>query len=163
MEYIPTSWESASEALRNKVTNQIDESGFKPDVIVAISRGGLIPARILSDSLNVPIVYTIRISFYSSVGVRKETPEVTQPLSVDISGKKVLIVDDISDSGRSLILAKEHLSKLNPSEIRTATIHFKPESAFKPDYFSTITEAWVVYPWETEEFFRESGKRVEEL
>ena len=163
MEYVPMSWESATDSLRNTLSRQINESGFHPDAIIGISRGGLVPARILSDSLNVPLLYTIRISFYSTIGVRKETPKVTQPLSVDISGKKILVVDDIADSGKSLVLAKEYLSKLNPSEIKTATIHLKPESVFKPDYVCKTTEAWIVYPWETQEFFRETGKRVEEL
>lgn len=163
MEYDSMSWESATDSLRNTLSRQINESGFKPDILIAISRGGLVPARILSDSLNVPLLYTIRISFYSSVGARKENPEVTQPLSVDISGKKVLVIDDISDSGKSLVLAKEYLSKLNPAEIKTATIHLKHESIFKPDYFCKTTETWIVYPWEIEEFFRETGKRVEEL
>ena len=157
------SWEAASKCLNKQITQQIQDSGFKADIIVAISRGGLVPARLLSDSLNVPILYTIRISFYSSVGIRKEKPEVTQPLDVDIKGKKVLIVDDISDSGKSLVLAKEYVDSLEAGETKTATIHYKPTSVFKPDFFSKTTNAWVVYPWETEEFFRETGKRVEDL
>ena len=92
-----------------------------------------------------------------------EKPEVTQPLSVDIKGKKILIVDDISDSGKSLKLAEEHVSSRNPAEIKTATIHYKPGSIFTPDFFMFRTEAWIVYPWEREEFTRQTGKRVEEL
>ena len=163
MEYLPFSWEEASDALRGTLTSQVREGGFRPDSIIAISRGGLVPARILSDSLNVPLLYTIRISFYSKVGIRKETPEVTQPLDVDVGGQKLLVVDDISDSGKSLVLANEYLSRFGPREIKTATIHFKPGSVFRPDFFCEETHSWVVYPWETEEFFRETGKRVEDL
>ncbi len=157
------SWQEVSELLHTSIPLQIKESGFHPEIIIAISRGGMVPARILSDALNVPVVYTIRISFYSAVGIRKETPEITQPLSVDISGKKVLLIDDISDSGNSLALANKYLLSFNPSQIKTATIHFKPGSIFKPDYFYKTTNAWIVYPWETEEFYRETGKRVEDL
>ena len=162
MEYLPFSWEEA-ETANASLTEKIKSSGFNPDILIAISRGGLIPSRLLSDSLNVPVLYTIRISFYSSVGVRMEKPQVTQPLSVDIKGKKILIVDDISDSGRSLELAEQYITPLNPAEIRTATIHFKPGSIFKPDFFVSTTESWVIYPWERAEFTRETGKRVEEL
>lgn len=162
MEYLSFSWEDAEKATAS-LTEKINSSGFSPDIIIAISRGGLVPARLLSDSLNVPVLYTIRIFFYSSVGVRMEKPEVTQPLSADIKGKKILIVDDISDSGKSLELAEEHAKSLNPAEIKTATIHYKPGSIFKPDFFVSTTEAWVVYPWERAEFIRETGKRVEEL
>ena len=163
MEYVPMSWEAAADCLNKQITQQIQNSSFKPDIIIAISRGGLVPARLLSDSLNVPILYTIRISFYSSVGVRREKPEVTQPLGVDIKGKRVLIVDDIADSGKSLVLAKEYVDSLGAVETKTATIHYKQSSVSKPDFFSETTNAWVIYPWETEEFFRETGKRVEEL
>ena len=162
MEYLPFSWEDAEKA-NASLTEKINSSGFTPDIIIAISRGGLVPSRLLSDSLNVPVLYTIRISFYSSVGTRMEKPEVTQPLSVDITGKKLLIVDDISDSGRSLELAEQYLTPLNPAEIRTATIHYKPGSIFKPDFFIFTTKAWIIYPWEREEFIRETGKRVEEI
>jgi hypoxanthine phosphoribosyltransferase len=162
MEYLPFSWEDAEKA-NASLTEKINSSGFIPDIIIAVSRGGLVPARLLSDSLNVPVLYTIRISFYSSVGVRMEKPQVTQPLSVDIKGKKILIVDDISDSGRSLELAEQYIIPLNPAEIKTATIHYKPGSMFKPDFFLFTTESWVVYPWERAEFARDTGKRVEEL
>jgi len=162
MEYLPFSWEDAAKA-NDSLTEKIKSSGFTLDTIIAISRGGLVPSRLLSDSLNVPVLYTIRISFYSSVGVRMEKPEVTQPLSVNIKGKKILIVDDISDSGKSLELAEKYSKELNPAEIKTATIHYKPGSIFKPDFFVSTTESWVIYPWEHEEFTRETGKRVEEL
>ena len=162
MEYLTFSWENVENAAAS-LTEKITSSGFTPDIIIAISRGGLVPARLLSDSLNVPVLYTIRISLYSSVGVRMEKPEVTQPLSVDITGKKILIVDDVSDSGRSLELAEQYIIPLNPAEIKTATIHYKPGSMFKPDFFIFTTEAWVVYPWEKAEFTRDTGKRVEEL
>ncbi len=162
MEYLPFSWENVENTAAS-LTEKINSSGFTPDIIIAISRGGLVPARLLSDSLNVPVLYTIRISLYSSVGVRMEKPEVTQPLSVDITGKKILIVDDVSDSGRSLELAEQYIIPLNPAEIKTATIHYKPGSMFKPDFFIFTTEAWVVYPWERAEFTRDTGKRVEEL
>ncbi|MCP4646868.1 MAG: phosphoribosyltransferase [bacterium] len=162
MEYLPFSWEDAEKASAS-LTEKINSSGFSPDIIIAISRGGLIPARLLSDFLNVPVLYTIRISFYSSVGVRREKPEVTQPLSVDIKGKKILIVDDIADSGKSLELAEQYIIPLNPAEIKTATIHYKPGSIVKPDFFVSTTEAWVIYPWERAEFTRETGKRVEEI
>lgn len=162
MEYFSFSWEKTEESL-STISKRIKETGFNPDVIIAISRGGLIPARILSDLLNVPLLYTIRISFYSSVGVKKENPEITQPLSVDISGKNILLVDDISDSGKSLELADNYLASFNPAKVKSATIHLKPASIFKPDFFHKTTNAWIVYPWETKEFFRETGKRVEEL
>lgn len=162
MEYLPFSWEDTEKSIRS-ISEKISSSGFKPEIIVAISRGGLVPARLLSDCLNVPVLYTIRISFYTSVGVRKEEPEVTQPLSVDIKGRNILIVDDVSDSGKSLVLADRYVKALDPAQAKTAAIHFKPGSIFKPDFFDSTTKAWIVYPWEKDEFFRETGKRADSL
>ena len=162
MEYVPFSWEDAEKSI-GSLARKISESGFTPDTLVAISRGGLVPARLLSDVLDIPNLYTIRISFYSSVGVKKEKPEVTQPLSADLSGKNVLLVDDISDSGKSLSLALEYLKPLNPARVKTATIHFKPDSLLKPDFFHSTTESWIIYPWERNEFFKQTGKQVDSL
>lgn len=160
MEYLPFSWEETEKSMHS-IAGSISASGFMPDAIIGISRGGLVPARLLSDYLDVPLLYTFRISFYTGIGERKEIPEVTQPLSVGIKGKNILVVDDVSDSGKSLALAKEYLAPMAPTSIKTAAIHFKPGSIFKPDFFDSTTKAWVVYPWEKEEFFRETGKRVD--
>lgn len=162
MEYIPFSWEDTEKSI-GSLALKIRESGFAPDAIVAISRGGLVPARLLSDTMDLPDLYTIRISFYSSVGVKKEKPEVLQPLSADIAGKKVLLADDIADSGKSLLVAMEYLKPLNPSQVKTATIHFKPDSIVRPDFFHSTTTAWVIYPWERNEFFKQTGKKVDSL
>ncbi|MBD3397942.1 phosphoribosyltransferase [Candidatus Micrarchaeota archaeon] len=162
MEYLPFSWENTEKSIRS-ISEKISASGFRPDILIGISRGGLVPSRLLSDYLNVPLLYTIRISFYTSIGERKEKPEVTQPLHVEIKGKNVLVVDDVSDSGKSLSLAKQYLAPMAPASIKTAAIHFKPGSIFKPDFFDSTTESWVVYPWEKDEFFRETGKRADSI
>lgn len=127
--------------------------GFKPDIIVGISRGGLVPARILSDMLDVKQVQVLGIRFYKRIGEREESPELTQDITMDIEGRKVLIVDDVADSGRSLAFAKEHLK--GAAEIRTAALHHKPHSIIRPDYFVETTSAWIVYPWEVHEVERE--------
>jgi hypoxanthine phosphoribosyltransferase len=125
----------------------------KPDIIVGISRGGLVPARILSDILDVKDVAVLGIRFYKGMGKTEEKPVITQDISVDIKGKKLLVVDDVADSGRSLVFAREHLK--DAKEVRCATLHYKPVSEYKPDYFVSTTTAWIVYPWEVHEVERE--------
>ena len=124
---------------------------FNPDVLIGISRGGLVPVRLLSDYLNNPNVAIFRIEFYKGIGKTNDLPKITHPLTIDVKNKKVLIVDDVSDSGKSLIVAKEYIEKLGAKEIRIATIHYKPGSSFKPDYFVGETDAWIIYPWEKKE------------
>ena len=125
---------------------------FRPDIIVGISRGGLVPARILSDILGVKKVGILGISFYKGLGETEEKPEITQDLSIDVKGSSILLVDDVADSGKSLKAAKKYLQ--DGGIIKTATLHYKPRSEYKPDYFVHSTSAWIVYPWEVHEVER---------
>lgn len=154
MQFYKPGWKKITELGKN-IADRVIGSGFSPDVLVGISRGGLVPVRLLSDYLGVKNVAIIRIEFYTKVGATKTEPKITQPLSLDVSGKRVLIVDDIADSGNSLIVAIKHLKEKDAGEIKTATLHYKPRSLIKPDYYSEGTTAWVVYPWEKEETERE--------
>jgi hypoxanthine phosphoribosyltransferase len=134
-------------------SEKIQKDVCKPDVIIGVARGGTIPASILTDLLTTRQVATIRIEFYTDIAKSNTQPILKQPLSdvIDISGKKILIVDDISDSGQSLKLAKQHLTEKNVAEIKTATLYAKPTTQTLPDYVEKITDRWVVFPWEIKE------------
>ncbi len=134
---------------------KICSSEFKPDFIVGVMRGGLIPARILSDLLENPNLTTIRTECYSSFGVKQE-PMLTRPLLETVNERAVLIVDDIADTGRSLRLIVKHVTQQNASEIKTATLFYKPWSIIKPDYFEEETRHWVVFPWDIKETIRKA-------
>lgn len=140
-----------------ELAKQIGE--FRPQVLVGISRGGLVPVRLLSDYLGNHNVAIFRIEFYKGIGQTNDKPEITHPLTIDVKGKSVLIVDDVSDSGKSLIVAKGYLEKLGAGETRIATLHLKPGSGFRPDYFVGETDAWIVYPWEK----KEAKKQIDSL
>jgi hypoxanthine phosphoribosyltransferase len=73
---------------------------------------------------------------------------ITQPVSEDVSGKKVLVVDDVSDTGESLKAARDHVLERGASDVRTVTVYFKPDSSFKPDFFANSTADWIIFPWE---------------
>ncbi len=130
--------------------------GYRPDMIIGLSRGGLVPARLLSDILGVHDLGILGMRFYRGMGKTEKAPRITQDLAVDLKGKRLLIVDDVADSGKSLIAAMDYLKKKGAGEIRTATLHFKPASAFRPDYFVETTTAWIAYPWEWHEIERET-------
>lgn len=146
-EFLRIGWQEASEKCE-KLAKKID---FQPEIIIGISRGGLVPARILSDVMDIKNLGILGLKFYKGIGKTDDKPAVTQDLAIEIQGRKILIVDDIADSGRSLVFAKEYLEKKNPAEIRIATIHYKESSLVKPDYYLEETKAWVVYPWESHE------------
>ncbi len=132
---------------------------FRPDIIVGLSRGGLVPTRIMSDMLGVQEVGILGISFYKALGRPSDFPRITQELTMDLSGKRVLIVDDVADTGRSLAVAKDYLQRKGAGDVRIATIHYKPNSMFKPDYFVASTSSWIVYPWERYEIERELAQK----
>jgi len=140
-----------------ELAQKIEASGFKPEVIIGIARGGWVPARILSDLLDIEYVANMRVEFYTEPGVTKKTPTISQKVSTDIKGKRVLLVDDVSDTGHSIDLAFKSLQ--DAKEVRTATLHFKPHSIFKPDYFIAETSEWIVYPWEIKETERKLAKK----
>jgi hypoxanthine phosphoribosyltransferase len=146
------------------LSRKIIRSGFVPDVIVGVSRGGWIPARVLCDLLSAPVLANIGVEFYTGIGQTKRRPRLTQPLSTNVSGKKVLLVDEVADTGQSLKLAKEHIVKEGAKEVKTATIYTKPRSLIEPGYHEKETSNWIVFPWETKETIRSivTGSKWEE-
>ncbi len=126
-------------------------SCYRADVVVGVSRGGLVSARILADLLEAPEFAVIGVEFYADIAESKMEPTLLQPVTMAVTGKRVLLVDDIADSGRSLQLAIRHLQAQGAEEIKTATLYYKPKSAIKPDFYEKETSSWVVFPWETKE------------
>jgi hypoxanthine phosphoribosyltransferase len=127
---------SESFTLSKILSKKIRDSGYAPDIMIAIGRGGYVPARIVSDFLLFDDLTTIKIEHYTRAANIQETAKVKFPLSVDIHGKKILVVDDVTDTGDTLKLAVEYLKTMEPLEIRTAVLQHKTCSGFIPDYFA---------------------------
>lgn len=159
-DFVPFSWNEAENALRS-LSKRVSGAGLKPDIIVGISRGGLVPARLLSDFLGISNLQVITASFYTGVGRRAEAPRITNSRLSGVAGSSVLLVDDISDTGKSFAAAAGHVLSLSPSSLKTLSIHMKKTSSFRPDFFFEESAKWIVYPWEKEEFFRDTGIRVD--
>lgn len=130
--------------------DKICATGFSPEIIVGISRGGWIPARVLSDLLNNSNLANVKVESYRGVASRKH-PILTQSLSLVVSNKRVLAVDEVADSGNSLNIVVKHTLDKGAKEVKTATLFCKPHCSFKPDFFEKETVSWVVFPWESKE------------
>jgi hypoxanthine phosphoribosyltransferase len=130
------------------LARRVRDSGFRPDLIIGVSRGGWAPARIMSDLLENANTASIRIEFYLAPGVTARKPVISQAIMVPVKGVNVLVVDDVSDTGESLKVAVEHLDVCGAKAIKTATLYYKPQSIFKPDFFIIQTEQWIIFPWE---------------
>ena len=133
---------------------QSRQNGFRPDVIVGVTRGSWVPAKVLADLLEINNVGIIGVEFYVDVAEARDEPVLMQRVSVDVEGKKALLVDDDADFGKSLWLAREHLRQQDATEIRIATVYSKPLSGIKPDYCEKKTRRWVVFPWDAKEIIR---------
>jgi len=103
----------------------VKEPGYKPDVIVCINRGGMVVSRLLSDLLDIKDIRTIRVEHYSIVEKQKGA-KIVEPLPNKLNGEKGLLVDDVADTGESLRVVKDYLLKNGASEVRIATLHYKP-------------------------------------
>jgi len=154
-------WNQIYKMLLN-LAEKIRKNGFKPDVIVGVSRGGWPPARVLSDLLDNPNLANVKAEFYLGVAETKEEPVLTQPVSTTVSGKRVLVVDEIADTGESLKLVKAHLIERGAVEVKIATIYYKPWSIVTPDYYEKKTSNWVIFPWEIKETIHKIVKRYKE-
>jgi len=135
-------------ALCKQVANKIMESGYDPDLIVALARGGWFAGRVLCDLLGVKDLVSLKVEHWGITATPDGEARIRFPLNLSLEGRKVLVVDDITDTGKSLKVATSHLRKLNPKELRTATLQCIRGSEFRPDYFAEeIDWVWVVYPW----------------
>lgn len=143
-------WDSFGAASR-ELAESVAASGFRPDVIVAVARGGLVPAGALAYALGVKLADAMNVEFYTDVDTTLPDPVLLPPLLdiESIAGRKVLVVDDVADSGRTLQLVLQIL-EANGAQVRSAVIYTKPTSAFTPDFEWKQTEAWIVFPWSAE-------------
>jgi uncharacterized protein len=145
--YVAPSWDDVY-GMMIELAWQVKGSGYSPEVIVGVSRGGWPPARIMSDLLENPNLANMKVEFYKNIGVTAQRPKITQPVTAEVVGKRVLVVDDVADSGHSLRVASIHLRKRGAREIRVCTLYLKPRSIFKPDHYVRTTSKWVIFPWE---------------
>ncbi len=152
-------WELFGTASR-ELTTKIVESGWIPDLIIAIARGGLIPAGAISYAMDVKACGTMNVEFYTGVGETLDEPVLLPPL-MDVSamdGKRVLVVDDVADSGKTLkmvmdLIAEHGLSLDGETQVkvdaRCAVVYKKPVSIIDPDYVWRETDKWINFPWST--------------
>lgn len=150
--------------LARGVAAQIRAAAFRPDLIVAIARGGYIPARLLCDLLDVYELTSIRITHYRAGANQQTQAALASPLAVGIRDKHVLLVDDVSDSGDTLQVAIAHLQGFHPAQVKVAVLHHKTVSPIVPDFYGqrVVTWRWIIYPWAMVEDIRGLLQRLPE-
>lgn len=143
-----TTWDEL-QGLAKTVAAKVRRAQYKPDILIALARGGLVPARQLSDLLAVKDVAAIKVEHWGVTANKDQKAVLKYPINIDLTGKKVLVVDDITDTGESLMVAIEFLKTLKPAEIKTSTLQHIPGSKHIPDFYGEELKewTWIVYPW----------------
>ncbi|MBI4137148.1 phosphoribosyltransferase [Candidatus Roizmanbacteria bacterium] len=148
--FIVPSWQEMGD-LCFTLSKNIIESKKKYDRIVALAKGGWTWARAVSDYTGIHNVATIQYEFYADIGKTNKTPRLKLPLPVSVKDERLLVIDDVVDSGETVIAAHEYLKKSAAQSVETASLFYKPRSSVKPDYYAAQTDAWVIFPHEIRE------------
>ena len=134
--------------LAKEVANKIKSSGYVPDMVIGLARGGWCLARVLCDFIGVKDLVSLKVEHWGITATPDGKAKLKYPFNIDLTGKKVLVVDDITDTGESMRISVDYVKTLNPSEVRTAALRHIEGSKFKPDYYAEkITWRWVIFPW----------------
>ena len=143
-------WPTYGTAIRS-LAQMIADDGYKPDMILAIARGGLFAAGSLGYALSVKNLYVMNLEFYSGVEERLDMPIMLPPYmdKVDLTGAKVLVADDVADTGHTLKAVHEFCQDV-VDESRTAVLYQKSHSLVTCDYVWKYTDAWINFPWSSE-------------
>ena len=140
-------WHEFGQASR-ELAVQVQQSGFVPDMVVAIARGGLLLAGSVAYALDVKSCGAINVEFYTGVDLRLDEPVLLSPMldTPSVAGQRVLLVDDVSDSGRTLAMVLELLLNAQ-ADVRSLCLYSKPETLLEPDYVWRKTSKWIAFPW----------------
>jgi uncharacterized protein len=143
-------WDQFGEASRD-LARAVVASGFEPDVVVAVARGGLLPAGALSYALGLKACGTLNVEFYTGIDTRLPDPVLLPPLldTAALAGRRALVVDDVADTGETLALVQRIVSE-HCEEARTAVLYAKPHSIVDPDFVWKRTAQWITFPWSAE-------------
>lgn len=137
------------EGLVDRLLEQLPRDYY--DLLMAVTRGGLVPAGLIAEKINQRNVMVAAVMFYTDEGQTLDEPRFLQfPSDALLTHKRVLIIDDIWDSGRTAMGVKERIEAAG-GEAEIAVLHYKPDQSVydaRPDYFVVETDRWIVYPWE---------------
>lgn len=142
-------YEDFGRAVR-ELAQAVADDGYQPDMILSIARGGLLVGGALGYALGVKNVFVMNVEFYTGIDERLELPVVLPPTpdAVDLTGAKVLVADDVADTGATLALVREFCAG-HVADVRSAVIYEKSRTLVRSDYVWRRTDAWINFPWST--------------
>jgi hypoxanthine phosphoribosyltransferase len=141
------SWQDLGDGAR-ELAEFVDRDGYKPDIVLAIARGGLLVGGAIGYALGVKNTFTMNVEFYTGVDERLEMPMLLPPVPdlVDFAEQRVLIADDVADTGATLALVKDFCEG-KVGEVRCAVLYEKSRSVVSCEYVWRRTDSWIEFPW----------------
>jgi hypothetical protein len=141
------SWQDLGDGSR-ALAEAIHADGYRPDIVLAIARGGLLVAGAIAYALGVKNTFTMNVEFYTGIDERLQMPMLLPPVPdlVDFAETKVLIADDVADTGATLALVHEFCGG-KVAEVRSAVLYEKPRSTVRCEYVWKRTDQWIDFPW----------------
>jgi hypothetical protein len=145
------SWDDLGVAAR-ELAETVAADGYRPDMILGIARGGLLVAGAIGYALGVKNTFTMNVEFYTGVDERLDMPMILPPVPelVDFEHFRVLIADDVADTGATLKLVHEFCAG-KVAEVRTSVLYQKPRSSIDCEYVWRRTDRWITFPWSAED------------
>ena len=140
------SWDDLGDGAR-ELAEAVAADGYHPDMILGIARGGLLVAGAIGYALGVKNTFTMNVEFYTGVDERLDVPMILPPVPdlVDFADFRVLIADDVADTGATLRLVKEFCAG-KVAEVRCAVLYEKPRSVVECEYVWRRTDRWITFP-----------------
>jgi hypoxanthine phosphoribosyltransferase len=144
------SWDDLGAGTR-ALARAVHDDGYRPDMILAIARGGMLVAAALGYALGVKNTFAMNVEFYTGIDARLEMPMILPPVPdlVDFAATRVLIADDVADTGATLALVKEFCAG-KVAEVRCAVLYEKQRSVVRSEYVWRHTDRWITFPWSAE-------------
>jgi uncharacterized protein len=144
-------WDDLGDGARD-LAETVAADGYVPDMILGIARGGLLVAGAIGYALGVKNTFTMNVEFYTGVDERLDMPMILPPVPdlVDFAETKVLIADDVADTGATLKLVQEFCEG-KVAEVRSAVLYEKSRSVVNADYVWRRTDRWITFPWSAED------------
>jgi uncharacterized protein len=124
--------------------------GYRPDLILAIARGGLLVAGSMSYALRVKNLHVMNVEYYTGVNERLDFPVILPPPLnlIDLAAAQILVVDDVADTGHTLALVRD-FCRPQVAQVRCAVLYQKPQSVVDCEYVWRRTDRWIDFPWST--------------
>lgn len=148
MDYYSVSWKQLH-STTHSLTEQVLKKDIKLDLIVGIARGGLTIAHIASDFLKLPVA-SFTISSYKDLKQQKMS-DISYHVGGDLKGKNILLIDDVSDTGKTFVRGIKYLTDLGAASITTASLYIKPWTKFIPSFHVKMVDEWIVFPYDMRE------------